>query len=77
MFKIYVCWPNGTGYTKDFTDWTDLRIELESILVLDDPPTTLSLTYLDDDVAEAVLENQNFGRVQVGSSAVHGTKVRD
>lgn len=77
MFKLYVVWPNGQGYTKDFTDWTDLRSELESILVLDDTPASLTLTCLDDDVAEVDGENRYFGTVQIGQSAVHGTQVRD
>lgn len=78
MFKFYVCWPNGHGYTKDLATYGDVQTELVELGHPDyGDPVAINVTWLDEDVARGPEAPEPFGRDQVGDSALHGTKVRD
>jgi hypothetical protein len=77
MFKLYVVWPNGHGYTKDLGTMGAVIDELTEI-GQNDEPATINITYLEEEVANYFpIGKVPFGTDQVGQSAVHGTKARD
>jgi hypothetical protein len=76
MFKLYVVWPNGHGYTKDLSTTGAVEDEIRSVMATS-APLTINVVWFEDGPEQVTEVAEPFGRVQVGQSAVHGTPVRD
>lgn len=76
MHKLYVVFPNGQGFTRDFSTFEAVLDHLREYT--EDTPTTVNILELDEDVAlpQEPLEVQ-FGQSRIGDSSISGTKVVD